>query len=98
MASLTVAAGERGVHATLVAATVDTVTFDRDCDRVEVLNATGTADIYFTTEGSTPAVAGKNCYRLPSAIGALRVEPDANGNTVVKLISAGTPSYSVTQA
>ncbi len=98
MTAHAVAAGERGVHAkALVAATVDTVTFAVDCNEVEVMNETGTSPISFTTDGSVPTVAGNNTYYLPAAIGSVTVQPDAAGVTVIKLISAGTPSYSVTQ-
>lgn len=99
MASYAVASGERGVHAkALVANTVDTVTFAVDCVAVEVMNETGTAAISFTTDGTTPTVAGNNTYYLPAAVGAIQVEPDVGGVTVIKLISSGTPSYGVTQA
>jgi len=96
MAAHSVAATEPGIRAkTLTAATVDTVTFDRDCDAVEVYKD-GPA-VYFTVDGSTPTVAGNNSYELPgTGEGALEVEVPTSGDTVVKLISSGTPTYSVT--
>lgn len=98
MAAYAVAAGERGVHAkALVAATVDTVTFAADCDAVEVMNETGTSPISFTTDGTAPTVGGNNTYYLPATICSVEVQPDVAGVTVIKLISAGTPSYSVTR-
>lgn len=97
MSAYTVAASERGAHAkTLVAATVDTVTFSRDCDTVEILSHDGAGAIYFTVDGTTPTVAGANTLVIPAAAGALEVEVPTAGNTVVKLISSGTPTYSVT--
>lgn len=94
MATYTVAVGERGVHKTLVAATVDTVNFSRDCDRVEIINRDGTAELYFTTDGTTPTVGGNNTLMLPAAIGSY-VTTAVGGLSVVKLISAGAPAYSV---
>ena len=96
MASYAVAASEVGVHdKALVAATVDTVTFDRDCDEVEVI-ADGAAAVYFTVDGSAPTVAGNNTHVLPAgAVGRRRVVVPTSGDTVVKLISSGTPRYSV---
>lgn len=93
MASYTVPAGEIGVHETLVASTADSVTFTDDITEVEVLNRDGAAEIYFTVDGSTPTVGGENCRVLPAAIGGLELRVE-HGD-VVKLISSGTPTYSV---
>lgn len=111
MASYTVPAGHVGVHAkTLVASAVDTVTFvlgstsspgwGRMPKMVEVLTD-GAADIYVTVNGATPTVAGTDCYRVPAAAGSTVIDvnaADASAPVVVKLISAGTPAYSVSRA
>lgn len=111
MANYTVANGEIGVHAkTLVAATVDTVTFAlgatgtpgwaRVPKKIEVLTD-GAADIYVTVDGSTPTIAGNNCWRVPALPGASIIDVTDSNPTdavVVKLISAGTPTYSVSRA
>lgn len=81
-------------HATLAAATVDTVTLGSDANRVEVYNR-GTGDLYFTVSGGTPTVAGDDCY-IASSGAALQVDVPTAGNTVVKLISAAAVPYSVT--
>jgi hypothetical protein len=94
MASYAVGAGEVGVHKTLVAATVDTVTFNHDCSRVEVTNRDGSAEIYFTADGTTPTVGGNTVQMLPAAI-SVSVVTAYGGNSVVKLISSGGPAYSV---
>jgi hypothetical protein len=82
-------------HATLVANTVTTLTFDQDFNRVEVMNVDGAAEVYFTLDRSVPTVAGTGCHVLPAAIGAVELEPPDNQVTVVKFISAGTPKVSV---
>lgn len=82
-------------HFTLVAATVKTFTLDADYGQVELTNVDGTAAVYFTTDGTAPAVAADGTEVLPAAIGRLTVKPRTQGATVVKAISAGTPKISV---
>ncbi len=83
-------------HATLVAATVSTVNLTTNGSRIEVVNLDGAAAVYFTTDGSTPTVAGNDCHVLPAAISAVEVADETAGtNSVVKLISSGTPTVSV---
>lgn len=97
------------LHTTLVADTVTTLTLDVADPRpdnlsfgtpakpqVGVLNVTGTAEVYFTTDGTTPTVGGNACHILPAVISALTVNDETPGSTsVIKLISAGTPRVSV---
>ncbi len=96
-------------HRTLVANTVTTVTLTvpeprgdvtsfatAATTRVEVVSVDGTSEVYFTTDGSAPTVAGSNCHVIPAAISATEVADETPGGTsVVKLISAGTPKVSV---
>lgn len=102
MASYSVNAPAIGAYAkTLVASTVDTVTFDRDVNEVEVVTD-GSAATYVTTDGSTPTVAGGATILVPAGVAARRIPVSsvtqaATGGTVVKLISAGTPVYSVAE-
>lgn len=98
MASYTVAADLHGAYAkTLVANTVDTVTFTDDIDRVEV-TSNGAAAVYVTVDGSTPTVAGAGTFELPAGAASVReIAVPTAGGTVVKLISAGTPVYSVAE-
>jgi hypothetical protein len=99
------------LHATLVADTVTTLTLDlpnpvgdvrsfaQVKPRVGVINVTGTAEVYFTTDGSTPTVGGSGCHVLPATISALEVDDLTAGSTsVIKLISSGTPKVSVRAA
>ena len=82
-------------HATLVANTVTTLTFDEDFDRVEVLNVDGAAEVYFRFGSTAPTVGGTGCHVLPAAISSAEVQPRLSRATVVKLISSGTPKVSV---
>lgn len=94
MATYTLTAGQIAAHAkTLTASTVDTVTFAADVQgNVRIVNLDGTDRIYITTDGSTPTVGGAATHVLPAAMSVL--ELDITGASV-KLISAGTPTYSV---
>lgn len=96
MASYTVEAGKIGVQAkTLAANTVDTVTFNDDLDAVVVFSD-GAAALYFTVDGTTPTIGGDNTYVLLKGVhAARRVLVPTSGDTVVKLISSGAPTYSV---
>jgi hypothetical protein len=97
VSAYTVPAGDVGVHAkTLVASTVDTVTFtSADLPEVEVLTD-GTADIYVTFGSTkTPTVAGTQCWRVPAGSASAVLPVHTSGDTIVKLISSGTPGYSV---
>jgi len=80
----------------LVASTVDTVTFHDTPRLVEVLTD-GAAAIYVTVDGSTPTVSGAGTYKLP-AVASSRVIPHGRIGQPVKLISSGTPTYSVSVA
>lgn len=96
MASYTLAAAERGVHAkTLVANTVDTVTVAGDLSRLE-LYSDGAAKIYYTTDGSTPTVGGANTEFMPDQPSSREIRElvaDDDDETVLKLKSSGTPTY-----
>jgi hypothetical protein len=89
--------GMRIKHATLVAATMDTVTLDGDYKQVEVVARDAVSEIYFTVDGPNPTVLGDNTHVLPQAIGRVTVPASAAPGTptIVKLISAGVPKYSV---
>lgn len=62
--------------------------------RIEVVNRDGAAEIYFRLDGVDPEVEGDNNYVVPAAIGAYAVVGVA-GTVTVKLISSGTPKFSV---
>lgn len=83
-------------YITLTASAVSTIEFDLDCEWVEVMNLTGTADVFFRVDGENPGVAATGSEVVGAAIGAaLTVPVPTAGNTTVKLISAGTPKIAV---
>lgn len=84
----------RSRHKTLVAATVDTVTFSTNFGHVEVKNrASSGAGIFFTVNGAAPtALADDTFVVMPGESLQVRLE---SGDTV-KLISATADAYSVT--
>lgn len=103
MASYTIDTGNIAAHAKdLVASTVDTVTFGTtagsgtrgDQSNVEIIVHTAVAPVYFTTDGSTPTVAGGNTNVILSG-GSVLVKPRKVGATVIKLICVGVATYSV---
>jgi hypothetical protein len=82
-------------HATLVADTVTTFTFDEDYNSVEAFNVDGAERVYFTVDGTDPDIAATGSEVLPAAIGGLVVDVPVSGVTVVKLKSVGVPAVSV---
>jgi hypothetical protein len=93
--------GNVAVHETLAASTVDTVNLAGATGQVglTVVNRSGTAEIYFTVAtgavGPTaPTVGGNDTYVVPASIASLTL-PGITGAVIVKLISSGTPNYSV---
>lgn len=84
----------RAKSATLVANTVDTVTFATNYGSAEVTNrATTGAGIWFRTDGTAPTVAGDDAYWV-GAGQSLTV--DLGSADSVKLISATADAYTVT--
>jgi hypothetical protein len=79
---------------TLVAATVDTVTFFDAPKAIEVLSD-GVDKVYVTTDGSTPTVGGDNTWIIPATPCARSIRMVSG--KVVKLLSSGAPTLSVTR-
>jgi hypothetical protein len=79
---------------TLVAATVATVTFTKVHVAVRITNVSGASAINYTVDGSTPTATTSPV--LPAVAGSTVLVPfDYEDMAVVKLLSAGTPTYSV---
>lgn len=100
MAEHEIAAGAVSVpNVKLTAETVETFKFAEYVSVVEIISDGGGA-AYVTIDGSTPTVEGANCYPLP-AQACVRFIPDSGDRTdppVVKVISSGTPTISVSRA
>jgi hypothetical protein len=75
--------------ATLVASTVDTVSFNFQVDMM-VVNMDASNYIWVAS-GVNPTVAGDNCIPIPPST-AVQLP---FGGTDLRLISAGTPQYTV---
>lgn len=99
MSEYSVPAGHIGIYdLVLTANQVDTVTFEGvDLREVEILTD-GAADIYVTFDGQVPAVRGTHCWKVPAVAGSVVLPNHTEGETVVNLISVGTPVYSVSRA
>ena len=82
---------QKRTHQTLGASTVDTVTLTGRNSSVEILNRDSSSTIYFTVDGTTPTVAGNETIVLPPGAAYQWLAPVG----MVKLISSGTPAYSV---
>ena len=82
----------RAVHATLSAATVDTVNFAYHGTVLRVTNHDASATAYFTIDGTTPTSAGDDTYYVgPST----SVSVSESKVSQVKVISSATPLVSV---
>ena len=94
MATYTVTDGSIGSPAfALNAGQLSTVTFTEDLLSVEVVSD-GAAPIWWRCDGGTPAIDGQGSYYLPMS-GVDQRQPSSSGPTVVKLLSAGTPTVRV---
>jgi len=93
--------GSRVVTSTLSSSTVDFVFLKAPGQSVKVTNQTGTAPIFYTVShpggtATVPTVNGANCYSVASVAGTSGfVRHDGMYGSIVQLISAGTPQYTV---
>jgi hypothetical protein len=87
-------------HATLVAATVSTVTVDGVFSNLHVKNHTASTVVYARGDGTTPvSAADKNypVFPVPDEGTCVPTATTDGSTTVIKLISAGTPTVSILQ-
>jgi hypothetical protein len=84
-------------HGQLAANTVDTIIMSKAWSALQVINVDGASRIDYTFDGTTPAVGGTATGRvLPAAIGADQAAGFRTDQPItIKLISAGTPHYSI---
>lgn len=78
---------------TLTAGQAATVTITDAYPSVLVINRSGTGAIWVTLDGSTPTVAGANCYPVLGSR-SFGIDPGSRP-TVVKLISSAALDYTV---
>jgi hypothetical protein len=76
---------------TLVGGAVTAVTVRGWFLGVWVINRTGTGEIWVRLDGTDPTIAGNDCFLVLGA----RNFPTKERDIVVKLISSGTPDYTV---
>lgn len=62
---------------------------------VEVQNVDGADEIYFTVDGTTASVLANDNHVLPAVAGSSLLVPVYAQEVEIRLISAGTPTYSV---
>jgi hypothetical protein len=89
------------IQAALVASTVDTITLPTPAaSQYEIVNVDGTGRIDYTLDGSTPVAGGSTGTYTGRALAGIAGAKDVvntkpEGGGQIKLISAGTPHYSV---
>ncbi len=104
MAEFEVKDGDISVHdKTFTANTVDSIAFNTPLKDAEVIRiiSDGAAKIYGTLDGSTPTIGGAKTFIIPAVPSVLEEQIGSrfsSAPTVVKLISQGTPTYSITRA
>lgn len=79
-------------HATLVGATVDTVTFSANGTGLRVANRHATLALYFRFDATDPAAAGDDTYFVGAGTSVTITQ---RGVTEIRLISSGAADYSV---
>lgn len=84
----------RAKTATLVAATVDHVTLAIRDHGITIFNHDTTSVIWARFDGTDPTVEGDDCIPIPAS-GAFEVDSMRQGFEDIRLISAGTPKYTV---
>jgi hypothetical protein len=77
---------------TLTANTVATVSIDNAQRGLDIVNRDQTGEIWVTLDGTTPTVAGDNCYLV---LGARFFETQGIATATVKLISSLPLRYTV---
>lgn len=96
MTTYNVSTGQRGAQAkVLVASTADTVAFTDHANKVEIVSD-GTSAVYVTVDGTAATVAGSNTDVMPAGVPSVRTLNVYTQPPSVSVISAGTPTYSVT--
>jgi len=86
----------RVISGTLVASTPQTITLDAAYSYVEVTNVNGTAPLYFSVnQTAAPTVGGNDCEVVVANWPKLCVNAPGVSATVVKVISSGATTFTV---
>lgn len=81
-------------HGTLVADEVTPVVISPSSGTAEVTIVSDPAAIYFRCDGVDPVVGGDDCEVVPAGLGAA-LAVDLPSPFDIRLLSEGTPTYSV---
>lgn len=96
MAQHTVTGTEIAAHITTTANTIETIDFDSDMPRVEIVSHDGQATIWYTVDGTDPQEQGKHSYVIPAgAIGSDERWVPRSRKTTVKILADGVTDISV---
>lgn len=82
-------------HGTLVANTVTTVTLRVDMGEDVLVINRGSTDMWARFDGTDPEIGGDGALIVPPGVGTGITAQASDDAMVVKLISSGTPDYSV---
>lgn len=82
-------------YGTTVANTVLTIQVSQNTRTVWVESVDGAALVYFTIDGSTPAIGADGSFYLPAAPGGLELAVSPARAVTVKLISSAAVKVSV---
>ncbi len=87
----------RIIHGRCVANQVAVVSPGTVARQARVLNITGSSRIYIRGDGIDPAAPWTDCDVIPAAMGfvVIKLRADPDGDSEVRLVSPGTPEYSV---
>ncbi len=88
----------RIVHGKLTANTLKVVSPGKLYTQARILNVDGADRIYIRGDGLDPAAPWTDCEMIPAAMGyiTIRLRADQDGDSEVRLVSPGSPEFSVT--
>jgi hypothetical protein len=89
---------KRIVHGRLTANQVEQVSPGGLARQARVLNIDGAERIYIRGDGVDPTAPWDDCELIPAAVGyvTVRLRADKDGDSEVRMVSPGTPEFSVT--
>ena len=82
-------------HGTLSAEVETEITHEGNAETVYIFNRTGSSEIYSRADDGDLTVEGEDCEVVPAAIGWVEFPLPGDSPYTVRLLSSGTPSYTV---